>query len=163
MRFHVRSENISDHALRFWSKVDTSNGFDSCWPYLGGRIKQGYGKFEHQGVTLRAHRVAYELANGTIDPTLVVRHTCDYPPCCNPAHLIQGDQVSNIEDARERGRLCVGERSHCAKLTDAVVRWIRSVYIKGDPEYGSRPLSRRLGVSSHTMDKVVSGKAWRHV
>jgi hypothetical protein len=53
-----------------------------------------------------AHRVAYALANDLDPETLggVVRHTCDNPPCCNPAHLVLGTARENVEDARARRR-----------------------------------------------------------
>lgn len=99
-------------ATRFWSKVDASAGPDACWPWLGGRKAKGYGTFfirrdppgrHGKLIQTTAHRMAYQLTNGAIDDGLVVRHTCDNPPCCNPAHLIPGTIADNSRDAMERG------------------------------------------------------------
>ena len=66
---------------------------DQCWEWQGS-VRCGYGKIrsvngEHHG----AHRVAYcdehGLDIGDIRG-LVVRHSCDNPPCCNPSHLRLG-------------------------------------------------------------------------
>ncbi len=100
-------------AARFWSKVDQSGGPDACWPWLGGRKSAGYGNFfvrrETPGrfgrmIFMNAHKLAYLLVNGPLADGHVVRHTCDSPPCCNPAHLIPGSDADNVQDAIERGR-----------------------------------------------------------
>lgn len=51
------------------------------------------------------HRMAYELYYGPILDGLVVRHTCDNPPCVNPLHLKVGTYADNTRDAMERGRM----------------------------------------------------------
>lgn len=33
-----------------------------------------------------------------------VLHTCDNPPCCNPAHLYRGTALDNARDRDTRGR-----------------------------------------------------------
>jgi hypothetical protein len=54
--------------------------------------------------TTYAHRVAYVLANGPIEPGQVVMHTCDVPACVNPAHLKLGSQGDNNRDCFAKGR-----------------------------------------------------------
>ena len=73
-------------AARFWPKVDKSGGPDACWPWMGGKTQRGYGYFTADGHRTYAHIFSFELENGYSVPE--VRHTCDNPPCCNPAHLI---------------------------------------------------------------------------
>ncbi|MFB9187253.1 HNH endonuclease signature motif containing protein [Dactylosporangium sucinum] len=54
---------------------------------------------------LLAHRVAWEVANGQPIPDgLQVLHSCDNPPCCNPAHLSIGTQAENMQQMVARGR-----------------------------------------------------------
>ena len=91
---------------RFWSKVDRSGGPDACWPWMAARNEHGYGVMRIEGRNVRAHRVSLTLAAGKSDPgpSVKVLHSCDNPPCCNPAHLRYGTQGDNIRDAIERGR-----------------------------------------------------------
>jgi hypothetical protein len=85
---------------RFWEKID-KRGPDECWPWLGSRLKRcGHGRININGTVRLAHRVAYELQNGPIPPGLVVRHRCNFAPCCNPAHLELGTQADNMRDIR---------------------------------------------------------------
>jgi hypothetical protein len=75
---------------------------------MGARKTAGYGNFCVERRTshfVLTHRYAYELTYGPIPEGEVVRHRCDNPPCCNPAHLIAGTQKENIADAIGRGRL----------------------------------------------------------
>ncbi len=87
---------------RFWGLVDEGNPED-CWPWKGTTMKTAwpYGIF-HRGGSWRAHRIAYVLTIGPIKKGLVIMHSCDNPPCCNPAHLEMGTQSKNITDSYRR-------------------------------------------------------------
>lgn len=87
----------------FWPRVDV-RGPEECWPWKGSRTRGGYGHASREGKSVRAHRVAYQLAKGLIPAGLVVRHKCDNPPCCNPAHLELGTHKQNKDDSIQRGR-----------------------------------------------------------
>src|SRR6516225_9834059 len=51
---------------RFWAKVDSSAGGNSCWEWSGAQVS-GYGYFHVAGVErVLAHRLAYELVNGEL-------------------------------------------------------------------------------------------------
>ena len=95
---------------RFWARVDQAGGPNACWPWCGSPGSQGYGLLQgatnYRGFSFLAHRIAFALYNQR-DPLigLLVRHSCDNPPCCNPAHLIEGTQKDNYDDAVERGRM----------------------------------------------------------
>lgn len=90
---------------RFWSKVDTSAGLFECWPWTGGSDEHGRGTFRLDGRVRNAPAVALELALGRVlQPGMSALHTCDNPPCCNPAHLYEGTQQQNIADMVARGR-----------------------------------------------------------
>ncbi|MBX3031886.1 MAG: HNH endonuclease [Chloroflexi bacterium] len=90
---------------RFWGYVDRGAD-DECWIWRGPTYVGGYGRLSTPGGKhVRAHRFSYELATGTsLAPGLVIRHTCDRPPCVNPAHLLPGTQRENIADMMSRGR-----------------------------------------------------------
>lgn len=95
---------------RFLSKVDRSG---DCWIWTGTRASTGYGVLVDNKKRIFAHRFSYELAKGPIPAGLVIRHTCDNPPCVNPAHLLTGTQADNARDMAERGRSYWGQRTHC--------------------------------------------------
>lgn len=100
-----------------------------CWEVQGFNKKghgdpaaRGYGGMYYRGKNWRSHRLAFFLATGSIDPKLDVMHSCDNPPCCNPAHLSQGTRRQNIRDAISRGRGHEAQRNrektHCSRGHD---------------------------------------------
>ena len=95
----------------FWDRMDRSGGPTACWPWRGAiqtRSKQGhggYGWFSRGGKVRYAHRHALELTIGRVlEPGEVAMHSCDNPPCCNPAHLRAGTQGDNLRDMAAKGR-----------------------------------------------------------
>jgi len=86
-------------------KYVVNGALDECWPYTGTTDRFGYGQMTlGKKYSFQAHRVAFELANGPIPDGLIVRHKCDNPPCCNPAHLELGTHYDNAQDKVSRGR-----------------------------------------------------------
>src|SRR5690606_23589299 len=82
---------------RFWSKVDVKNPED-CWDWKG--FCKTYGQVTIGSKRLRAHRVAYELANQQcIADGMIVRHICHNKKCCNPQHLQVGTTLENSRDS----------------------------------------------------------------
>ena len=71
-----------------------------CVIYNGPRDPDGYGRFRGKA----AHRWAYATYVGEIPEGLSVLHSCDNPPCVNPAHLRVGTQQDNVNDMWNRGR-----------------------------------------------------------
>ena len=90
---------------RFWSKVDKAGPGD-CWEWQAARIPDGYGHFYLDGRLILAHRVALSWAQGVDIPGPEVKalHSCDNPPCVNPAHLRWGSDADNYRDMKDRGR-----------------------------------------------------------
>lgn len=85
-------------------------GSDQCWPFTGCRSDAGYGRIGiGRGILYQAHRVAY-IAHykQPLSPDDLVLHTCDNPPCCNPAHLWVGTYKDNSDDMRSKGRAKYG-------------------------------------------------------
>jgi hypothetical protein len=102
-RGRVKKTPQESEAL-FWSRVD-KRGPDECWPWLGApNNRHGYGGFWFDGKSELAHRLAYRLTFGQITDGFWILHSCDNPPCCNPAHLREGTVVDNNRDRTERGR-----------------------------------------------------------
>jgi HNH endonuclease len=89
---------------RFWRLVHKGEG---CWEWIGGRMWNGYGRFvldQEAGKNTRAHRFAWELANGPVPAGRVVCHSCDNRACVRLDHLWLGTQADNLRDMREKGR-----------------------------------------------------------
>jgi hypothetical protein len=102
------------------------------------------------------------LVNGPVPKGMEVCHHCDNPPCCNvKAHLFLGTHADNLSDMSKKGRIPHGSTHHRAKLTEQDVTNIRREYAEGDVSQAE--LSRRYGIQSSPMCKVIHRKSWRHV
>lgn len=139
-----------DPVVRFWRKVD-KRAAGECWPWLGGLQGKGYGQFyreKHRPVG--AHRYSWELANGRpVPPGMQVMHSCDNPPCVNPAHLSVGTCADNRRDCSDKGRNPGNPHGtrHPGKWSPDVIKAMRAQGM------GYREIGRALGISEAT--------AWR--
>lgn len=149
--------NPEQVAARFWPKVDVRSA-DECWPWKPDQAQRphGYGQFKINGQMMNSNRVALALALGELREQAL--HTCDNPPCCNPAHLFDGTQVDNIVDmvTKERHAGASGERNSHAKLTISDVKEIRSLLAVES----RRSLANRFSVSKTNIDFIANGKTW---
>ena len=146
---------LTDRQLRnFWRKVDVG-GPDECWPWMGSTNRRGYGTIWLGGV-YKAHRVGMAI-EGRDPLELMACHTCDNPPCCNPAHLFAGTGTDNVHDRDAKRRGASGERHGLSKLTADDVKAIRC---------DTRPLNiiaAEYGVSDMSISYVKARKTWAHV
>jgi hypothetical protein len=88
------------------SKIKIAN--NGCWEWQRGLNTSGYGQFHFVGYPTLAHRAAYQIWIGDIDPytsDCVICHKCDNKKCINPFHLFKGTQKENVQDAIKKGRL----------------------------------------------------------
>ena len=135
-----------------------------CQLWLGGVANRRYGTLKINRQHQRAHRVAWEMANGPIPKGLVVCHRCDNTFCINPAHLIIGTQADNMADMVAKGRSTGhgtsrkgGERHGMAKLTEAQVLAIRA-----DDRTPSAVAADYQITPRHARD-IINRKKWEHV
>lgn len=96
---------------RFWNKAAVVPS--GCWLWTKAKDHRGYGRYEHNGRTSAAHRVAHEALIGPIPEGLNVLHGCDTPNCVNPSHLRAGTQGENLQDCVARGRNPRASKTHC--------------------------------------------------
>ncbi len=140
---------------------------NGCWEWTGATtMSGGYGRLRASD---RAHRVSWEIHRGPIPAGLYVLHHCDNPPCVNPEHLFLGTHADNVRDMVEKGRniqrahpekLARGERVNTARLTVERVLEILRKHREGRSMWS---LAKEYGVAPCAVQKIVHGKAWKHV
>lgn len=164
----------------YWARIEKTS---TCWIWRGAaHSREGYGTV---AVTVdsprgratryeRAHRIAWELANGPIPPGLFILHSCDNKQCVKPTHLRPGSQQENMADRRRPPaekplrntqpnllpviRRGSGEHHHGSKLTDADVRTIRERYT-ADSALTQTDLAREYGVTKTQVSFILRGKS----
>lgn len=142
-------------ANRFWSKVDVRDE-DECWEWRASRGPLGYGQF---GVATsrpaRAHRVSFALANGVNPGDGVVMHSCDNPPCVNPAHLSLGTHADNATDKVAKRRHSwparSGEANGRCRLSDEQADDVRRRLTEGQTY---RSIGELYGISDGTISHI---------
>ena len=133
---------------------------DECWDWTAtATCFGGYGAINAgRGPKLRAHRVAWVLAGGTLPHGAVICHRCDNPKCCNPAHMFLGTQAENAADMRAKGRgvsppIHWGERHHNATIPDAAIPRILA------DERSHAAVAKDYGVSMNTIWRIRRGQS----
>ena len=142
---------------RFWGKVDRGDPVD-CWLWTASRAPKGYGHIWIDGRVQRANRVAYELTHGPIPDGQMVRHKCDNPACCNPAHLELGTNKDNMRDRAERGRTSRGEHRPASKLTTEQVAEIRARFAAGGATI--QALANDYSIHRSQISRIINHKAY---
>lgn len=152
------NENIEPLEQRFWRRVIKKEG---CWGWSGFCNFFGYGQISlPSGNATNAHRVSWELHYGTIPEGMWVLHRCDNPPCVNPEHLFLGTHEDNMRDMAQKNRSPKGESSPVSKLTDDIVREMRSLRAQG---WSQQRIADKFGVSQPLVGMVCRRKIWSHV
>lgn len=149
--FLALSKNVD-----FSSKIDVR--IDGCFLWLGSVSPSGYG----QSSKGKAHRVSYELANGTIPEGLVIGHVCDNRRCVRPGHLVACSQKQNVHDAWAKGRAkqgsFPGESNPSAKLNAVNVEEMKRMRLQG---YTFRQIGDFFGVSPSNAYNAVKGISYK--
>lgn len=90
---------------RFAEKI---NKTETCWLWTGFLNHDGYGRVgKKRGVRTggRAHRIAWEMANGPVPRGMCVMHICDVRACVRPDHLRLGTHDENMADMWAKKRM----------------------------------------------------------
>ena len=144
---------------RFWDKVNV-RGADDCWEWSANKNNKGYGMFRCRSLGFRskqlAHRLSYAAANGPIEAGKVIMHTCDNPPCVNPAHLSVGTHADNMADASMKFR-----RPQQKYTADQITELLKD-YVAGG--LSRAELSAKHGVPLASLNDYTTGDAclWLH-
>ena len=162
VRCHSQAVTTDLHE-RFQKYVGATTA-SGCILWVGMTNKNGYGQINAGGKLgrlLRAHRVAYEIANGPIPDGLCVLHSCDNPPCINPDHLFLGTNVENKADCVRKERQARGEGAGKARLTIDQVREIRRLY---DNNLSTQvQLAAMFGMKQPGISSICRRENWKHV
>jgi hypothetical protein len=143
--------------LRVWRHVE-KRGPDECWPWTGVASPAGYGMVGGSADPNRGYvhvKVLEDALGRPLLPEMHALHTCDNPPCCNPAHLWEGTTQDNQTDMVTKGRSNKGERHWNAKLTATQIEEIRH-----DPRPSST-VAPLYGVAPRQIRRVRQGARWR--
>jgi len=145
--------------IRFNEKIDKSG---DCWLWIGACNKDGYGQLLVDRKPKSAHRIAWELENGTIPDGMSVCHKCDTRNCVRPDHLFIGTHGDNIRDCyRKKRHPCVKGEYNADRNPSAVLTWdqVREIRCNNTDSHSS--LGRRYGVSHQTIRAVRLGMTWK--
>lgn len=160
MRKGPKPKPLKDRLLGM-TVVDQLSG---CWLFHGWRLPNGYGHIGAVGPerkTTLAHRAAWIAFKGDIPKGMCVLHTCDVRNCVNPEHLFLGTLKDNTADMLAKGRQFTGnhrgERNSQAKLTEAMVRELRT------SNQSAYSLAKKWGVAPITAQQARRGHSWKHI
>lgn len=145
----------------FIEGIDKSSGPNGCWPWLKGRNERGYGQFSDGEKNQGSHRIMWSLENGAEIPDgMVVCHTCDNPPCCNPAHLFLGTNLDNSRDMVHKRRSCFGVKNNKARLSVDQVKDIKTRLALGQNQ---KAMAKEIGIPYLTINRIARGNLWKSV
>lgn len=142
---------------RYWSHV-LRRGPADCWWWTGGLSDTAHGTFRATSLpgdkrrgTMPAHLFGYRLAHGaeSIPRGHVVRHTCDEPPCQNPAHWLLGTRGDNNRDAASRRRLA-GHALADVRGAIGRARAVQAAIAAADPDHLDEAIAAALVAGNPT-------------
>jgi hypothetical protein len=145
---------------RFWRHVDIREESE-CWLWKGAINNKGYGIFSFEGAPRSASKVAFVLSGNVLLSGQVTCHTCDNPPCCNPAHLWAGTHKENSMDAARKGRMkggtAKGERNGNSKLKAKDIKKIFALSAKG---WTQKQIASKFFISQVHIGRILLRRNW---
>lgn len=171
----VREEwNVEDIRKRLIAGATRvlKDGFEvGCLLWNGSKVN-GYGSISVCNNRYGVHILASLLRDGLkVAPkgpdgnSLLVRHRCANPHCCEESHLEWGTPKQNSEDRVRDGTSGVGENNPCAKLSSATASAVKNSWRpKGDPEYLTQVRRAEIfGVTRSVVKSIDQETTWRHI
>ena len=134
-----------------------------CLEWSGAIAKTGYGVTRINKKTVKCHRLALEL-EGINTTGWHVLHSCDNPPCCNPAHLRIGTHYENMKDMLERcSSTNIGKKGSSNILS--IIDENDVIAIKERLKNGHRncDIAIDYGISIQLVTEIKKGRRWKHV
>jgi hypothetical protein len=133
--------------------VDENTG---CWNWQGTLTTKGYGTFHVNYKEIKAHRFAYEYFVGPLDDKLMICHECENKKCCNPDHLRQDTNKSNMIDM-----VYAGNQKHQILSVEEVISIKKELknYYRGQV----KDLAHFYKVNPATITAIKTGRSWAHI
>lgn len=160
------SENLRH---RFKKRLDMDTIFDprtKCRIWVGKGESSGYGCIsegpKNNIKVYRVHRVAYEIAYGSIPINLDICHTCDNRRCINVDHLFAGTRGENNNDRHRKGRSRgpTGSDHASSNFMEFEVIEIRKLHKAG---MSYQEIADLKGVSKSCISLICQGRNWKHL
>lgn len=159
MSQNISGYDASSQLERFHSSYSVSQD-TGCWEWKLALSLDGYGRCYFDGVSVRAHRLSYQIHYGEFPRHFLVLHKCDNARCVNPAHLELGDQKENMKHKKERNRakgINRGSNNGSSKLSSKDVEDILSLIGSGLKQH---QVAKMYGITQGHVSRIKSGERW---
>lgn len=139
-----------------WDRVKHkhTSGPNDCWEFNGRRNKAGYGRLGYNYKTWSTHDLAWTLTNGAIPEGQAIKHSCENPPCCNPAHMSLREMIGK---RKAKPYLILG----LPDLTEDDIRELRRLY--EEDRWTHSRLAAKYKLNTSSVGLIVRRVTWTHV
>ena len=130
------------------------------------RCKKGYMKISTSLNTVKIHEKVHRMVAKSFIPNPdnkpFINHKDGNKANNHVSNLEWCTSSENIRHAYDTSlkKPMKGEDNPASKLTWEIVDFIRNNYKPRDKEFGGRPLSRKYGVDSSLIKRIIDNKAW---
>jgi len=111
-------------------------------------------------VSKQVHLLVALAFYGTPRTGLQVRHLDGSKTNNKPTNLAWGTAYENALDRTKHGNTGIGSKNGFAKLDENKVKLIKAAIMNGQDKL---KLAKEFGVRRETINKILVGKAWKHV
>lgn len=141
---------MTNKPVDVFKHIDMTGGPDACWPWKRALAGNQRPYFTVDGKKQLVYRLVRYLVTGE-DSTLIGRHTCDNPMCCNPKHIVLGTHQENMDDMKGRER---------HGLPHHVVKAIRRLLASKRTQ---QEIADLYGISRETVSAIANNRVYSHV